>query len=350
MPKILMKKSEAPAPAEVLLHGVIGWDFSSSDFAHAVASAGEGDLVVRINSLGGDFADGVAMYNALVRREGRVTAEVEGMAASAASIVAMGADHIVMREGATMFVHNPWTFAMGDAAGMAKVSGDLAKLEEEAAGIYARRTGRSLEDVREIMSADTLYTGEEAKEAGFADEVLKKESAPVAALARAMLSNEGLQRMVSPKVKVALMSKAQAEAPTPAPPPEIPAVLEVAETPTPAEQEIPAEEEAPAAPVAEAASEPEPTPAPTPEEPKLSAGYVQEVLALCLRAGKPEMAATLMKDGKELPLDTIRARLFDALASDSASTSVQNHQPLKPTSADPFGWEARLRAAGAYCN
>jgi ATP-dependent Clp protease protease subunit len=131
-----------------------------------------GDLTVSLNSGGGDVFAGVAMYNALRNYDGKVTVRVDGLAASIASVIAMAGDKVVMSPGSMMMVHKPWTMVAGDANELEKVREVLNGIEDSLIPIYATRTGKTEEEVRELLEAETWMTGDEAVEMGFADEAI----------------------------------------------------------------------------------------------------------------------------------------------------------------------------------
>jgi len=126
---------------------------------------------VRINSLGGSAFGGVAMYNALQDHPGEVTCCVEGLAASAASLVAM-AGKTVMGKGSMMMIHSPLTMALGNAGELRKTADVLDKVQDALATIYSAKTGLDSKDVNDLLDAETWMTADEAVAAGFADEVM----------------------------------------------------------------------------------------------------------------------------------------------------------------------------------
>lgn len=172
--------------SELMLYGVVGSFFDDLEGKKVVDSlrSMSGDITIRVNSPGGDVFDGMAIANVIKEREGRTTVVVDGLCASIASVIAMAADEIVMSEGSFMMVHNPWTMAMGDADEMRHTAGVLDKIGGTMAEIYSKRTGKTVEEARLIMNAETWMTADEAVEAGFADVVsgLENEEAQVAAL------------------------------------------------------------------------------------------------------------------------------------------------------------------------
>lgn len=160
---------------EIVLHGPVGdfyWDpgFTARDVIEALATVGrQTDIKVRINSGGGIALEGVAIYNALLAHGGKVTCEVEGIAASAASIIAMAGDATVMRAGAILMIHDPSMITFGDAGDHTKSRDILDKLGDQMAGIYADKTGSDADAVRDLMREETWMTAEEAVSLGFAD-------------------------------------------------------------------------------------------------------------------------------------------------------------------------------------
>lgn len=164
---------------ELILFGMVGSDFFDEGFTaeqvvRALAEHGRSKaLTVRVNSGGGFLDDGKAIFNALRAHRGKVTCYIEGVAASAASVLCCGAGEIIMRLGTTMMIHNPQAFAMGDIGEFEK---SIAMLEAETAvmiDIYAEQTGRDAEDIAAEMEAETWLTPEQAKEKGYCDKIEK---------------------------------------------------------------------------------------------------------------------------------------------------------------------------------
>ncbi|WP_075216039.1 head maturation protease, ClpP-related [Mongoliimonas terrestris] len=161
----------------MLLYGPVGFvdfdgtGFTSSDVKAALATM-SGDITVRVNSGGGLAFDGIAIHNALQAHPGKVTAIVDALAASAATLPIMAADTIVMNEGALIMIHDPSAISFGTSESHRKAADVLDLLGEQAAGIYARRSGLPIEAVRAIMRAETWFDGPGAEENGFADLVL----------------------------------------------------------------------------------------------------------------------------------------------------------------------------------
>lgn len=164
---------------EIVLEGSVGYSwwgedsFTPSD-VRTMLDGRSGPLTVRLNSGGGIATDGQAIYSMLVAYPGEVTVIVEGIAASAASLIAMAGDKIVMPLGALLIIHDPasmWVDGRGTEADHLKAAEALAVLSKAYAGIYAKRAGITVEAARKIMRAETYYDGEAAVAAGFATAV-----------------------------------------------------------------------------------------------------------------------------------------------------------------------------------
>ncbi|HJV96245.1 MAG TPA: head maturation protease, ClpP-related, partial [Albitalea sp.] len=160
--------------AELRIYDDIGfWGTTAKAFVNeldAVAKDAD-EVLVAVNSGGGDVFDGFAIYNALRRYSGKVTARVDGIAASAASLVVMAGDTIVMPENAMMMIHNAWTIAAGDAAQMRKTAELLDKTRDGIVAAYRHKSGLSDDEIVGMMDSETWMTASEAKDLGFADHI-----------------------------------------------------------------------------------------------------------------------------------------------------------------------------------
>lgn len=130
-----------------------------------------GPVTVRINSPGGDVNEAMAIYNALARRKDEITVEIDGIAASAASYLAMAAGTVRIAANAMMMIHNPWTFAMGDADELRKTAGVLDKYGDGIVSVYAARSGKDAKQVAKDMAGELWLSATEAVEYGLADEI-----------------------------------------------------------------------------------------------------------------------------------------------------------------------------------
>ena len=178
------------AENEIHLYGTVGagfWDeeFFTASLVHEMLKEREGDLTVRLNSGGGIASEGQAIYTALRDYPGAVNVVVDGVAASAASLIAMAGDTITMRRGSIMLIHDP---ALGFARGRGTAEDHrgtadfLDKLGDAYAEVYAYRSGKNEDEARAIMRAETLYRGAEAVTAGFATEYEGDKTAAAAAV------------------------------------------------------------------------------------------------------------------------------------------------------------------------
>jgi ATP-dependent protease ClpP protease subunit len=163
-------------PAELLLYDEIGfWGIWAVDVAAALSTV-SGPLHVKINSPGGDVFDGIAIFNMLADYPDQVTVTVDSLAASAASFIAMAGDTIRMNRASQMMIHDASGGCRGNAADMRAMGGLLDQISDTIAGIYAARAGGEAAEWRERMLVDggwgTWYTGEQAVEAGRADELV----------------------------------------------------------------------------------------------------------------------------------------------------------------------------------
>ena len=136
-------------------------------------------LLVRINSPGGDVFDAIAIASLLSEWPHQVDTQVDGLAASAASVIAMYGNERQMAEGAMLMIHNPWTLALGDVNEMRRQAALLEQIGDQIAGIYARRSDLDVAQAKAAMDAETWYTAEDAVAAGMATASL--ETLPVAA-------------------------------------------------------------------------------------------------------------------------------------------------------------------------
>ena len=161
----------APSRAKINIYDAIGGWFgtNAADFVTELDALDVDELEVHVNSPGGAVWDGIAIMNALKAHRARVTVIVDGIAASAASIVAMGGDEVVMAEGSQMMIHRASGGAWGNAAFLRDIAALLDKIDGNLAGIYARRAGGTRESWLELMTAETWYDAAEAVEAGLAD-------------------------------------------------------------------------------------------------------------------------------------------------------------------------------------
>src|SRR5699024_5244502 len=128
------------------------------------------NITLEINSYGGDVFLGIDLMNTLRSHQGKVTVIVTGIAASAASVIAMGADEIKMYSNTQMMIHNAWTFAMGNAKELRKVADDLESIGESVLASYTHRV--DADTVSNLLDEETYMSAKKAKELGFIDEIV----------------------------------------------------------------------------------------------------------------------------------------------------------------------------------
>lgn len=137
-------------------------------------NAGKGDVVIWINSPGGDCVAAAQIYNMLMDYPGNVTVKIDGIAASAASVIAMAGNKVLMSPTALMMIHNPLTVAIGDTAEMQKAIDMLSEVKESIINAYEIKTGLSRAKLSHLMDAETWMNAKKALELGFADDLLFK--------------------------------------------------------------------------------------------------------------------------------------------------------------------------------
>lgn len=138
--------------------------------------SGEGDITVWINSPGGDCIAAAQIYNMLLEYKGNVTIKIDGIAASAASVVAMAGNKVIMSPVSMLMIHNPMTMAAGDTTEMKKAISMLTEVKESIINAYELKTGMSRDKIAKLMDAETWMDANKAVELGFADEILSRES------------------------------------------------------------------------------------------------------------------------------------------------------------------------------
>lgn len=169
--------AEADDPNTISIYDVIGEDwwtgggFTAKRAAAALRSIGSEPVTVKINSPGGDMFEGIAIYNLLRDHPAKVSVEVMGIAASAASIIAMAGDNISMGLGTFLMIHNAWGIVIGNRHDMREAAGLFDAFDGALADIYEARTGMKRKDIEALMDAETFMGPSEAVDKGFADEV-----------------------------------------------------------------------------------------------------------------------------------------------------------------------------------
>jgi ATP-dependent Clp protease protease subunit len=286
--------------AEVAIYDEIGaYGVSAKGFLAELGALPEGTPVdLRLNSPGGSVFDAVAIHNALKRHEGTVTVWIDGIAASAASYVAMAGDEIVMPENAFLMIHDPSGLVMGTAEDMRAMAEALDKVKGSLVSGYAAKSGRTPEEVSALMAAETWFDAADALAQGFADRLIE----PVRIAARFDI---GRFRNAPP----VLVEAVEALMPDPDERddgPEIEADEDDATAPPKATKPPADAEDEPAA--APDTSEPPcqfetPPPSGSPPDPAAirseALAHARAVVDLCRLAGQPQMAGALPRRGRE---------------------------------------------------
>lgn len=134
--------------------------------------SGDGDIVIWINSPGGDVIAASQIYNMLMDYRGNVTVKVDGIAASAASVIAMAGTKVMISPTGLMMIHNPMTMAFGDAEEMDRAKAMLGEVKESIINAYEMKTGLSRAKISHLMDSESWFNARKAVEMGFADEIL----------------------------------------------------------------------------------------------------------------------------------------------------------------------------------
>ncbi len=182
--RVGVRNATSDQPAEIVLYGEIGNPWTATD-ARGVGQFlrdNKGKAVnVRINSPGGLAYDGITIHNALLKHDGKVTTIIEGMAGSAASIIAMAGNPVTMYDNASLFIHRASVVAIGNVDVMAEAQVWLGKIDEAIVRTYKAKTGKAADKIRELMKGKvdgTVFTAQEALDGKWIDEIvnLKKGS------------------------------------------------------------------------------------------------------------------------------------------------------------------------------
>lgn len=307
---------------------------------------------LRLNSPGGSVFDAVAIYNALKRHAGTVTVWIDGIAASAASYIAMAGDEIVMPENAFLMIHDPSGLAMGTAGDMRAMAEALDKIAGSLVRGYAAKSGKPDDEIAALMAAETWFDAADAVAAGFADRLAE----PVRMAARFDI---GRFRNAPPDLVEAVEATCQEGVPN-----EAEGVPDESdpETGTNASRETDSildDDVEPADNTGEAGSDdatvkpegygvsddmpspsnPIPTPVGSPPDPAAiraeAITHARAVVDLCRLAGQPQMAGRFLE--QDASLDDVRMALLAAKAEAEPEIAAHHPQPGRPTTARPWG-------------
>lgn len=169
----------------ITMFDIVGEDFwtgggiTAKKVAAQLRAIGDRPVEVQINSPGGDMFEGIAIYNVLREHPQPVTVKVMGMAASAASIIAMAGDTVEIGAASFLMIHNCWVVAVGNRHDMAETAAFLEPFDSAMADVYAARTGQDVKTVQKWMDAETYMSGQMAVDRGFADSLLAADATKV---------------------------------------------------------------------------------------------------------------------------------------------------------------------------
>jgi len=313
--------------AEVAIYDEIGaYGVSAKGFLAELGALPEGAPVdLRLNSPGGSVFDAVAIHNAIKRHEGTVTVWIDGIAASAASYIAMAGDEIVMPENAFLMIHDPAGLVMGTAEDMRAMAEALDKVKGSLVSGYATKSGRTREEVSALMAAETWFDAGDAVAQGFADRLIE----PVRIAARFDI---GRFRNAPP-----VLVEGEAE---PEPGDESDdANTEATDAATEDDEVADAGDEQTAASDAPRPPVEAPPPSGAPPDPATiraeAIGHARAVIDLCRLAGQPQMAGKFLE--QDASLDDVRAALLAARAEAEPEIAPHHPQPGRSSTARPWG-------------
>lgn len=177
-PSAMAVQAKEDEERSISIYDVIGFDYWTGEgvtakrIAGILRALGGGPVTVNINSPGGDLFEGMAIYNLLREHKGEITVKVIGLAASAASIIAMAGDTVQVARAGFLMIHNTWVMAVGNRNDLREIAETLEPFDRAMADIYAARTGGDAKAMGKLMDAETWIGGSDAVERGFADELL----------------------------------------------------------------------------------------------------------------------------------------------------------------------------------
>jgi ATP-dependent protease ClpP protease subunit len=317
--------------AEVSIYDEIGaYGVSAKSFLDDIgALPDDGPLTLRLNSPGGSVFDAVAIYNALKRHSGPVSVWIDGIAASAASYVAMAGDEVVMPENAFLMIHDPSGVVFGTADDMRAMAEALDKIKGSLVAGYAAKSGGADDDIAALMAKETWLDAAEAVELGFADRLTEP--------ARIAARFDVARFRNAPPALVEAIDAATSDAAE-----DGGAEPEVAETAVPvdaADDAAAVEDEVDPAPSEGVDDgEPSPPPEPAPDPAAIRAevlAHASAVIDLCALAGLPLQARRFLETGTSL--DDVRAALLAARADANPEVTALHPQPGRPADARPWG-------------
>lgn len=313
--------------AEVAIYDEIGaFGVSAKGFLAELSALPDAvPIDLRLNSPGGSVFDAVAIHNALKRHEGAVTVWIDGVAASAASYVAMAGDEIVMPENAFLMIHDPAGLAMGTAEDMRAMAEALDKVKGSLVAGYAAKSGRSAEEIAALMTAETWFDARDALEAGLATRIAE----PVRMTARFDIARF---RNAPPELIEAVETDTTGDDTDGI---NTEATDEVADGDQ-VEDDKDDEVAAPDTPEPSAQTPPPRVAPPDPAAIRAEAiGHARAVVDLCRLGGQPQMTARFLEE--DASLDEVRAALLAAKAEAEPEIAPHHPQPGRSSAARPWG-------------
>lgn len=308
-------------PATLSLLEDIGfWGMQSKDFREQLDKVEGDELIVEIDSPGGDVFAGNAMYHMLRASGKKVTTRVLGVAASAASVVAMAGDVREMPENSFMMVHNPWGVAIGNAEEMRETADVLDKIGGSLVKVYAKHTGKSEDEIKPMLAKDTWLTADECLEMGFATKITDK----VEAQAKYDMDRADLPA----NVRAVYQAKKTVTPPAPAAAPAASAPAPAANTDFAAELQALCKADGLEAYASVIAVQSDSL-----EAGKARIEAAKQIVALCALANRPKDAAKSIKQNKSVA--EVRAALVKAMAEEDEH--VDTTQPETKPSASAGG-------------
>ncbi|MCG3418973.1 head maturation protease, ClpP-related [Oceanobacillus jordanicus] len=212
---------EESKTTNITIYGIIGYSwmgesFSATDIDNALNEAGANDIVINLNSPGGDAFAGIAIYNRLKRHEGKVTVHVDGWACSAASLFPAAADETIMGLGSMLMIHQASSIAFGTKVDMRKEADVLEELEEGIIDIYMTKANVSREEIRGKVDAETWFSSKKAVEIGFAtrsESAKEEEPGETSDVTNSALNSNQKQEIINELKDILKPNNQQTEAP-----------------------------------------------------------------------------------------------------------------------------------------
>ncbi len=337
---------------EVLIYDEIGaYGVSAKGFlAELGALPGGVPIDLRLNSPGGSVFDAVAIYNALKRHEGTITVWIDGIAASAASYIAMAGDEIVMPENAFLMIHDPSGAVIGTAEDMRATAEALDKVKGSLIQGYAAKSSKPDEDIATLMAAETWLDAKDAMDLGLVDRIA--EPVKLAAsfdVARFRNAPPSLLEAVVETVGAPNGFEGDSDQPTEATPPAVPESDVGKDNITSGDITMPAED--PSAPLGQDVGVSDGNTRPSnPSDSSVAAtntapearairaeaiAHARAVIDLCRLAGQPQMAGRFLEG--DASLDEVRSRLLAAKAENTPEITAAHAQPGRPITTQSWG-------------